>query len=151
MFKEFNDDFTVIPQRVTIPQLITVLNPTDIPEFLPDLTRGFTIKPFEQVIEQLLFTRSKAKTVIRYISQELRRNFRSLIWLPRCENLIKKEKVLGITKKIKRTTPYAEFPEELKNSREQSLRNNLQRSGLAFRWFDEQVKNGRSANWTTFL
>ena len=121
IFNQFKDDFNVIPERVTIPQLIDILSPDDIPDFLPDLARGFTIKPFELVIKRLLFAGSKAKTIIRSISNELRRQFRTLIWLPRCKNLTKKEKALGITKKTKRNSPFVDFPDELKCSPEQSL------------------------------
>jgi len=95
---EFRYDL-LIPQH----QLVNILDPLDIPQFLPDLARGFVIKPFQQVIEGLLVSKLLAKKVIKFISCQLRKNFRDMIWLPRCEAQSKQEKTFIITKKYKRT------------------------------------------------
>ena len=144
----FKDSFAVIPEMVTASQIVDVLSPTNIPEFLPDLARGFTIRPFERLVERLLDTKSKASKVINFISSELRRRFRTDIWLPRCSCQIKKEKASGLSKRQKRSAPtafnQADFP-----SQEDYLRNRVQRNDLAVRWFDSQIQNGRSATWIT--
>ena len=97
-----------------------------------------------------MYVKSKARQVIRYISKELRVKFRILVWIPRCNRLIVKEKACGITKEMKKSS-YESFSDGLRRSKDERLRNKVQQSGLAFRWFDDQIKNGRSACWVPSL
>lgn len=123
--------------------LLDILTPTGIPDFLPDLARGFVIKPFKEAMEAILNSPSKAATVIKFISNNLRCTFRENIWLQRCVAQSNLEKHKKISKKYKHST----FEPPYNTDKVDKLRRNVKISGLANNWFHDMIQNGGSYGW----
>ena len=60
-----------ISSFTTIAQLTTILEPAGFPHFLPDLAKGFIIKQFVQILQNMLLTAKDVHSAIQLISSKL--------------------------------------------------------------------------------
>ena len=79
LLEKFKYDFSWISERVTEEQLCQMINPNNS-LLIIYLARGFILSNFIKQIEQILTFKVKAKQVIKFISNELRAQFCSIIW-----------------------------------------------------------------------